>query len=466
LQEINKKERSTNIRVRFAPAPTGKMHLGNIRTALENYLFAKKKSGTFVLRIEDTDPERNFDPEAKEIIALLKWMGLDFDEGPYFQSKRTDLYQEKLKELEQKNIIYRCFCTTEELEAKRQRQIALKKPPRYDRACLNLSEDEIQKKIAAGKKFIWRFKMDPEKTIDFNDLGRGTLHFELTNFSDFPLTRQDGTFTFLFANAIDDMMMNITHVLRGDDHLTNTVNQVAIYHAFNAPVPTFWHLPVLCNKNGKKLSKRDFGFSLEDLKNEGYLPQAIANYLGIIGGSVKDEIMTLDQLIKELPDHPSSTSHIKYDVEKLNWVNHKWIEKLSAQELVVACKPFLQQKYNIEPLSEKKLEELLTLVQSDLVTLKDSIETVKFYFERPTINEKIEPTIIEIIKNNVGLIENAQEYLDKVKKDARTKNIAPSIIFPTIRLLLIGSRKGPHIQGLLEVLGKDESIKRLQLKAD
>jgi len=225
-------------------------------------------------------------------------------------------------------------------------------------------------------------------------------------------------------------------------------------------------LPVLCNKNGKKLSKRDFGFSLEDLKNEGYLPQAIANYLGIIGGSVKDEIMTLDQLIKELPDHPSSTSHIKYDVEKLNWVNHKWIEKLSAQELVVACKPFLQQKYNIEPLSEKKLEELLTLVQSDLVTLKDSIETVKFYFERPTINEKIEPTIIEIIKNNVGLIENAQEYLDKVKKDARTKNIAPSIIFPTIRLLLIGSRKGPHIQGLLEVLGKDESIKRLQLKAD
>ena len=232
-----------------------------------------KKNGVTVLRIEDTDPERNFDPGAKEIIATLNWLGLTFDEGPHFQSERTKIYQEKLKELEEKNLIYRCFCTPEELEEKKQRQIALKKPPRYDRTCRNLSPEQIKKNLDEGKPFIWRFKMNPEESIEFNDLARGKLHFELTNFTDFPITRQNGTFTFIFANAIDDMLMNITYVLRGDDHLTNTVNQVAIYQAFDAAKPTFWHLPILCNKDGKKLSKRDFGFSLEDLKNAGYLPQ-------------------------------------------------------------------------------------------------------------------------------------------------------------------------------------------------
>ncbi len=463
MQEINKKERNKNIRVRFAPAPTGKMHLGNVRTALENYLFAKKHNGTSVLRIEDTDSDRNFDPGAKEIIATLNWLGLTFDEGPYFQSERTAIYQEKLIELEKKNLIYRCFCTSEELEEKKQRQIALKKPPRYDRTCQKLSQEKIQKNIDEKKPFIWRFKMNPDESIEFKDLARGILHFELTHFTDFPITRQNGTFTFIFANAIDDMSMDITYVLRGDDHLTNTVNQVAIYQTFKAEIPTFWHLPILCNKDGKKLSKRDFGFSLEDLKGAGYLPQALVNYLGIIGGSVKDEIMTLDELIQALPEHPNSTSHIKYDVEKLNWVNHKWIEKLTPKQLVTICIPFLKQTYNLDGFSEEKIMQLITLIQSDLITLKDIIQATRFYFEKPTVSEEINPEILEILKTNKNLLETPQEFLDKVKQTARTKSIALSALFQTIRLLLIGSKKGPNLVGLLEVLGNAESCKRLRI---
>jgi len=450
------------VKTRFAPAPTGKMHLGNIRTALENYLFTKKKDGIFVLRVEDTDPERNFDPDAKDILANLQWLGITFDEGPYFQSKRTKIYQEKLKELQDKGLIYRCFCTTHELEEKRQRQIALKKPPRYDRTCLNLSQDEVQKNLDAKKPFIWRFKINPQKKIEFNDLARGKLHFELANFSDYPITRQNGTFTFIFANAIDDALMNITYVLRGDDHLTNTVNQVALYQALGVAIPTFWHLPILCNIDGKKLSKRDFGFSLDDLKDAGYLPQAIVNYLGIIGGSVKDEIMTLDELTKAFPEHPSSTSHIKYDVEKLNWVNHKWIEKLSSQELVKACRPFLEQVYKLNEVSDKKLEKLLTLVQSDLITLKDSVKAVNFYFEKPELSETTDQKVMDIIKSHSNLLDQPEIFLDKVKESARKENIAPSIIFQTIRLLLIGSKKGPNILGLLKVLEKEKATKRLQ----
>ncbi len=213
---------SKPVRLRFAPSPTGIMHLGNIRAALLNYLFARQKDGSFVLRIEDTDPQRNFDPGGAKIIADLQWLSLNYDEGPaiegpyapYLQSRRSSLYQEKLKELQEKGVIYRCFCTSEELDKRRQRQIALKQPPRYDRTCAKLSSQEIQQKLDAGIPFIWRFKIDHAKTVSFEDLARGTMKFDAANFSDFPITRQDGSPTFMFANAVDDITMNITVVMR------------------------------------------------------------------------------------------------------------------------------------------------------------------------------------------------------------------------------------------------------------
>ena len=243
-------EKST-FRVRFAPAPTGMMHLGNIRTALMNYLIAQQKQGDFILRIEDTDKERNYDPQAIKIQEDLAWLSLSFNEGPniggpygpYFQSERDSIYQEKLKELVGAKCAYRCFCKVEDLEKKRQRQIALKQPPRYDRTCYKISMDESNDR-AERESFIWRVYLDHTKTVQIKDLAHGVVTFEFKNFSDFPITREDGSVTFVFANFVDDMLMKISCVIRGEDHLSNTASQVALYQAFNAPVPIFWHMPI------------------------------------------------------------------------------------------------------------------------------------------------------------------------------------------------------------------------------
>src|SRR5579863_3116600 len=292
----------TKASVRFAPSPTGMMHLGNVRTALINALFAKQKHGTFILRIEDTDAQRMHDPQAKQILEDLVWLNLVYDEGPiaggphgpYFQSQRMHLYEKTRTLFEEKHLIYRCFCTEDELAKKRERQLALKLPPRYDRTCIALSSDTVAKHLAENSPFIWRFKLDHERSITITDLAHGAITFDLSNFSDFPITRQDNSFTFMFANFVDDYLMNVTHIFRGADHLSNTANQAALFDALNISLPTYWHMPILCNLEGKKLSKRDFGFSLRDLRDAGFLAQAINNYVGIIGGSFKEEIMPLE----------------------------------------------------------------------------------------------------------------------------------------------------------------------------
>ncbi len=464
-------------RVRFAPSPTGIMHIGNSRTALLNFLFAQQKNGTFVLRIEDTDPSRNFDPGAKVILDDLAWLSLAFNEGPgiggpyapYFQSERQPLYQEKLAELIKKNMVYRCFCTEEKLAKKRERQRALKQPPRYDRTCLNLSQEEIEKQLAKKMPFIWRFKLDHDKTIQITDLARGTVSFDLKNFSDFPLTRSDGTFTFMFANFVDDMMMKITHVFRGEDHQSNTAGQAALYLAFDAPLPIFWHMPMLCNAEGKKLSKRDFGFSLHDLRDAGYLPQAINNYLAIIGGSYKDEIMDLKELARAIDfDHPHASGQIKYDVEKLRWVNHAWIQKLSPAELEKEVRPFLKATYpQVEKLDAQKLADIIQIIKTDLYTLKDAISALAFYFTAPEISKAvIERTLdknyIEPIKKLLSDHLDTIEDVDGLKKSAKQAGIPIKQLFWFLRLALMGQTNGPSIHDLIAMLGVAESRRRIE----
>ncbi|MEX0849328.1 MAG: glutamate--tRNA ligase [Candidatus Dependentiae bacterium] len=466
-------------RVRFAPSPTGMMHLGNIRTALMNFLFAKQKNGTFVLRIEDTDPSRNFDKGAKKIIEDLTWLGMSYDEGPeksgpyapYFQSERTDLYKKTLQQLIDSELVYRCFCTNEELDKRRARQIALKKPPRYDRACLHLSTDEIQEKLNANTPFIWRFKLDHEKKININDLAHGQITFDLKNFSDFPLSRSDGSFTFMFANFVDDMLMKMTTVVRGEDHLTNTAGQAALYNALNAPLPTFWHLPILCNIEGKKLSKRDFGFSLRDLKDAGFLPEALLNYLAIIGGgSFKDEIMSIDELTQAIDfDKINATGQVKYDVEKLKWINNKWIDRIDPMTLTEGCLPFLKTAYpQVADMDIEKLSNILQILKTDFNTLKDSVDAVRFYFEQPTYN----PELLAKFENKAQLSAIVSELLDKTtddktftnlaKQKAKEHGISIKNMFSFIRVGLMGSIQGPSIHDMLAVLGAQESQKRLK----
>lgn len=465
-------------RVRFAPSPTGIMHIGNVRTALLNYIFALKHQGTFVLRIEDTDQERNIDVQ-KSILNHLTWLNLTYQEGPYiggdygpyFQSQRHEIYGKYLQKLRDAHVVYRCFCTAEQLEAKRNRQIALKNPPRYDRTCLALSLAAIEDNLAQQKPFIWRMKIDETKKLQFHDLGHGTLTFDLKNFSDFAISRADGTFTFMFANCIDDMTMKISHILRGEDHLTNTVGQLTIMQALDYQFPTFWHLPILCNTTGKKLSKRDQGFSLEDLKNEGFLPQAILNYLGIIGGSFEKEILTLPELAEAYNFETINTaSQIKYDIEKMQWINHKWIAQTPIDQLVQLCKPFLAAKYAVSDVSDTTLQTLVGSVQTDIITLQDICTLLEFYFIAPIITQQDIDALIpdQTISTKItALLQTHQNshdietFIAATKKDAVAQGIAIKDLFSYVRLLITGNAKGLGIGELEKCLGFTEIKKRI-----
>ncbi len=466
------------VRVRFAPAPTGFMHLGNVRTALINYLFARQHDGIFVLRIEDTDPQRLFDPGAKHILSDLSWLSIDYDEGPgvggpyapYFQSERTALYASYFKKLQENNMVYRCFCTVDELAKKRQRQIALKMPPRYDRHCFNKTNIEIEELLAQNVPFIWRFKM-PHEHITVHDSARGDISFDLKNFSDFPITRTDGSFTFIFANTVDDMMMGITQVIRGEDHLSNTALQAVLYKTFGHEFPTFWHLPILCNKDGKKLSKRDFGFSLNDLRAAGFVPQALINYLAMLGTSHQREIMDMPMLIRDLDmTKLSSASQIKYDVDKLRWVNHAWLSAMPIKELTVAVRPFIERQFpQAKKVTDSVLESLVQVIQPELVTLANAPTLLAFYFEPPAVVhtdiDKFSDAVRTFVIRHLYALESTQDFkqwFTELKKDGKKAGMPMRDVCALIRLALTGMPSGIGIVDLVSMLPFAEIKKRMQ----
>lgn len=468
-----------SVRVRFAPSPTGFMHLGNVRAALINFLYARQKNGTFVIRIEDTDPKRNVDLGGKQILADLAWLGLTYQEGPlkngpyapYYQSERSSLYQEYLNKLKDQQRAYRCFCSVEELEKRRERQLALKLPPRYDRVCLRLTEQEIAKNIKQGIPFIWRFKLS-DASIEIVDIARGAINFDLKHFSDVALTRQDGSFTFIFANFVDDVTMRITHVFRGEDHLSNSAQQADIYHAFNAPVPVFWHLPIICTVEGKKLSKRDFGFSLTDLRDAGFLPEAITNYLAIIGGSFEHEIMGLDELAQAMNfENLHASGQIRYDLEKLKWVNHKWMVRLTAEDIAERVHKQVVESYpSAQNMSIEMLSRLIRAIQAELITLKDIIPALAFCFKRPVLDtsmlvtynfETYQSFFEHILKEHHTLFENPATVTKQLSALVQERQLAPKPLYALLRIALIGSAQGASISDIVQVLGAQESRERV-----
>lgn len=457
----------SHVRVRFAPSPTGWMHLGNARIALLNYLFAKKFNGSFVLRIEDTDQTRNIDPRGNQIMQDLSWLNLTIDEGPFYQSERDAIYQEQLAKLIEQNQVYRCFETPDELELKRQRQLARGLPPKYDRAGLKLTPAEIRDNLAAGKPFIWRLKL-PEGAITIADIAHGQMTFELSNFSDPAITRHDGTCTFLFANCVDDIQMGISHVLRGGDHLTNTAVQAAMYQLFGAPQPVFYHMPLLCGPDGKKISKRAFGASLDDFKKAGFLPEALSNYLGIIGGTFVDEIMDLDKLADAIHfDESSPKGTVHFDLEKLKWINHKWIGRLSIDELAHRSLPLIKTAYPQTAITEQRLAALIKPIHGDLTTLGDIVTMLQFIFVKP----QVEKTVLE----EQGLpahqdlfatllaqpISDDKTLLATIKNLGKEQKKPLGEIMVLMRLALTGKAQGIGVGDLLGMLGAQEALNRL-----
>ena len=343
------------VRVRFAPSPTGRLHVGGARTAIYNWAFARAMGGTFILRIEDTDPERSTDENVQVILNAMKWLGLDWDEGPevggpagpYFQMQRTDTYQEALERLKERGAVYPCFCTKEELDAKRQQAEENGQAyTGYDRTCRDLDPAEAQRRIDAGEPHVWRLKVPADHApIEFDDAVYGHVSFPADVMDDMIVVRTDGSPTYNFAVVCDDANMGITHVIRGDDHLSNTPRQILIYEALGYPVPTFAHLSMILGPDGKKLSKRHGAASVEEFRDQGYLPDAMVNFLALLGWSLDGDTTIIDRetLCREFSLDRVTKKDAVFDETKLKWMNAQYIKDMGASAWVQASKPWLAQ---------------------------------------------------------------------------------------------------------------------------
>ena len=345
-------------RVRFAPSPTGFVHIGSLRTALYDYLYAKKDNGHYILRIEDTDRSRFVEGALENLIKSLEWAGVTHDEGvfiengeivqkgeygPYIQSERLDLYKKYIDELLEKGLAYRCFCSKERLDKVREEQKSKGQTPMYDKHCRGLSDKEIEKNLKEGKDYVIRLKIPEDEDIEFNDLIRGKISINSKEIDDQVLIKSDGFPTYHFAVVVDDHLMKISHVIRGEEWLTSTPKQVILFNYFDWEAPEFVHLPTVLNKDKKKLSKRQGDVSVTDFKEKGYLPEALVNYLALVGWSPKgnEEIFSMEELINEFSFENVSKTGGVFDVEKLNWINSQYIKKYDNEKLFKLIKPFL-----------------------------------------------------------------------------------------------------------------------------
>lgn len=336
----------TPVRVRFAPSPTGKLHVGGARTAIYNWAFARANHGTFILRIDDTDPTRSTDENTQIILRAMRWLGLDWDEGPevggpcgpYAQTERAELYREAAQKLWDEGKAYPCFCSTEQLAADREAAQARKDPFQgYQRRCRDLSREEAQARIDAGEPYVLRIKVPLDRgDVVVHDAVHGDVTFDAKELDDFVIQRTDGTPTYNFATVVDDAAMGITHVIRGDDHLSNTPRQVMVYEALGAPVPTFAHISMILGADGKKLSKRHGATNVEEYRDAGYLSDAFVNYLALLGWSLDGEttIVPRDVLAREFSLDHVSKNPATFDPKKLDWMNAEYINRMSDQEFV------------------------------------------------------------------------------------------------------------------------------------
>ncbi|MDO5725061.1 MAG: glutamate--tRNA ligase [Tissierellia bacterium] len=483
-----------NIRLRFAPSPTGFLHIGGLRTALYNHLFAKKMGGKFILRIEDTDQTRFVDGAIENLISSLEWAGVTYDEGvfvedgkivekgdygPYIQSKRLDIYRKYVDELVEKGHAYYCFCSKDRLDNLREEQKIKGLVPKYDGLCRGVSLEEAKKRAANGEEYVIRMKLPPNKDISFKDLVRGNITINTDDIDDQVLLKSDGFPTYHMAVVVDDHLMGISHVVRGEEWLPSTPKHVYLYEAFGWEAPIYVHLPTVLNKDRKKLSKRHGDVSVEDFKASGYLPEALVNYLALVGWSPdsNQEIFSMDEMIENFSfDRVSKTGGI-FDRDKLIWVNSHYIREKSNSELIELTKPYFKDYYGFDDkffeTHSKWLEVLMATIKEDMPTLKSAPEKAKFAFEDYELetDEDFEvlkgeqvPTLLKALKSNIAALdkltfEDAKGLMKKIQKETGIKG--KNLFMPT-RIAITGNSHGPELANVLYLLGKDKLIKRIE----
>lgn len=478
------------VRVRYAPSPTGHLHIGGARTALFNYLFAKHYNGSFVVRIEDTDIERNVEGGEASQLDNLRWLGIIPDEtvdiggpyAPYRQTERLEIYKKHAEELLERGLAYKCFCTPEELEASREAQRAKGiAAPVYDGKCRHLTKEEIAEKEAQGIPYTIRFKVPENVTYKFNDIVRGEVTFESKDIGDWVIMKANGIPTYNFAVVIDDHYMDITHVFRGEEHLSNTPKQMMIFDAFGWEYPEFGHLTIIVNENHKKLSKRDESIIqfVSQYKELGYLPEAMFNFFALLGWSPEgeEEIFTKEELIKIFDEKRLSKSPSMFDRNKLTWMNNQYIKKLSLDEVVNLALPHLQKAGLLpEELSEEQKEwaqKLIGLYQNQMSYGAEIVELSSLFFKDEIEYEEEAQEVLawehikEVISSFKQQLESSETF-DAASIKAAMKAVQKETghkgknLFMPIRVVTTGQTHGPDLANTIELIGKEKVFDRLE----
>ena len=497
-----------SVRVRYAPSPTGPLHVGGARTALFNYLFARKNNGTFILRIEDTDPERSDQKWEKDLLDSLKWLGILWDEGPaisdsnekshtyigdygpYRQSERKDIYEKYLKKLYDEGFLYWCFCTKEELEAQRQDQIARGEPPRYIGRCRNLSPEEQEKLRKEGRKGVLRFKV-PEKIIKVNDIIRGELEFDTSLLGDIVVARDFSAPLYNLAVVIDDFEMKVNYVIRGEDHISNTPKQILFQKALGFPRPKYAHLPLILGPDRSKLSKRHGTVRVQGYKEEGYLPEALVNFMALLGWNpgTNEEIFSMEELIERFSLERIQKGGAIFNIERLNWMNGYYIRRTPLAELTEKCIPYLiknkmlkikNDKYEIVETGEivdfNYLKNIIALFQERLKKLSEISEFTDFFFKDKIEYDKNlllwkemqEKDVQKNLKKCYKTLKNIKEtewqrerIKEELLKEAEKLVDRGYLLWP-LRIALTGKKASPPPFEIAEILGKEKTLKRIE----
>ncbi|MCZ2202640.1 MAG: glutamate--tRNA ligase, partial [Cylindrospermopsis raciborskii PAMP2012] len=434
-----------SVRVRIAPSPTGNLHIGTARTAVFNYLFARHQGGKFILRIEDTDLERSRLEYTDNILQGLSWLGLNWDEGPFFQSQRLELYQLAVKKLLDQGLAYRCYTTTEELEALRELQKARNEAPRYDNRHRDLTQEQEAEFVKQGRSYVIRFKIDDQRQILWNDLVRGEVSWRGSDLGgDMVIARASddgiGQPLYNFVVVVDDIDMEITHVIRGEDHIANTAKQILLYEALGANIPEFAHTPLILNQEGRKLSKRDGVTSISDFQKMGFTAPALVNYMTLLGWSAPDstqEIFTLEEAAREFTFDRVNKAGAKFDWDKLDWINSQYIHNMPIEKLTDLLIPFWQDAgYSLTDGRDRPwLEQLVSLIAPSLTRLVDALPMTKIFFTK-----------------GVELTEEGRQQLEQEGVKALLKAILVALDIDTVT--------GDTAQNILKQVVKEQGVKK------
>ena len=468
-----------SVRVRIAPSPTGNLHIGTARTAVFNWLFARYHGGQFILRIEDTDIERSRPEYTQNILEGLSWLGLNWDEGPIFQSKRLDTYAQAVQTLLDKGLAYRCYSTEAELEQMRDRQKARGEAPRYDNRHRNLTADQQAAFEAEGRRSVIRFKIEDGREIVWNDMVRGQMSWRGSDLGgDMVIARASengiGQPLYNFAVVVDDIDMKITHVIRGEDHIANTAKQILLYEAFGEAVPEFAHTPLILNMEGRKLSKRDGVTSIFDFKEMGFVAPALVNYMTLLGWSPPDstqEIFNLAEAAKVFSFERVNKAGAKFDWAKLDWLNSQYLHNMPVAQLTDLLIPFWQAAgYEFDPTSDRTwLEQLASLVGASLTRLTDAVEMSRLFFTQSLeysedastqLQQQESTAVLQGILTGLDTEQLTEASIqDIIKRVTKEKNVKKGVIMRSLRAALMGDMHGPDlIQSwlILHQLGQDK----------